>query len=132
MTKISPDVAATLVNKLTAIDESTKRIADAMEAIKSGDVLVDSEFLEVQDTPEEAAQLLDWFGKRTELDLKFEHELTFDMIPPTLRSSGTPESAWLVHQEHGGRNDREWTMVAMGQTPLEALREAHKAFCDGR
>lgn len=91
-----------------------------------------ADFLEVQDSPEEAAQLLAWFGKRTELDLVYEHEIEPSSIPPMLREALIPESGWLVHKRHGGRNDQEWTLVAIGQAPIEALRRAHKAFCDGR
>lgn len=34
------------------------------------------------------------------------------------------ECVWQVHSVNGGRNDREWTLVATGDTPSEAIREA--------
>jgi len=34
------------------------------------------------------------------------------------------EVAWHVHAVHGGRNDREWTEIATGETPLEAVTRA--------
>lgn len=32
--------------------------------------------------------------------------------------------SWRVHSVNGGINDREWTLVARGRTPLEALKVA--------
>lgn len=37
------------------------------------------------------------------------------------------DPAWLVHSVNGGRNDREWTLLATGDTPDEALRKAMAA-----
>lgn len=34
------------------------------------------------------------------------------------------DSAWLLHSVNGGRNDREWTLLATGDTPEAALRKA--------
>jgi hypothetical protein len=34
------------------------------------------------------------------------------------------ECAWRVHRRQGGYNDREWTLVATGDTPLAALSRA--------
>lgn len=34
------------------------------------------------------------------------------------------EGAWQVHRVNGGRNDREWTLVATGETASEAIRAA--------
>ncbi len=31
---------------------------------------------------------------------------------------------WQVHSVNGGRNDREWTLIATGSTPEKALRKA--------
>lgn len=91
------------------------------------------DFLEVQDTPEEASQLLAWFTMRTDLDLSYQYDLEPHQIPrPLMKGGGIPEQGWVVHKSHGGRNDREWDMVALEETAIEALRAAHRAFCDGR
>lgn len=34
------------------------------------------------------------------------------------------DPAWQVHSVNGGRNDREWTLLATGTTPTEAIRGA--------
>ncbi len=44
------------------------------------------------------------------------HELSF--------SGWDDDPAWQVHSVNGGRNDREWTLIATGRTPDEALRKA--------
>jgi hypothetical protein len=37
-----------------------------------------------------------------------------------------PELEWNVHCVSGGRNDREWTLIAEGWSPREAIRRAMK------
>jgi hypothetical protein len=34
------------------------------------------------------------------------------------------EACWQVHRVNGGRNDREWTLIGVGNTPHEALYAA--------
>jgi hypothetical protein len=34
------------------------------------------------------------------------------------------ESAWRVHSVNGGRNDREWTLLGIGETPEAAVDAA--------
>ena len=34
------------------------------------------------------------------------------------------DPVWQVHSVDGGRNDQEWTLIATGRTPSEALQEA--------
>lgn len=46
-------------------------------------------------------------------------ELSFD---------GWDEGVWNVHQVNGGRSDREWKLIAQGETPLEALTNARAAL----
>jgi hypothetical protein len=75
----------------------------------------------VAGTPEEALQLLEWFNKRTDLDL------SWDAVEGDLS-----ECAWRVHQSQGGHNDREWKLVCYHTNAVEALRLAHKVFCDGK
>lgn len=38
---------------------------------------------------------------------------------------------WQVHRVNGGRNDREWTLIASGATPLEALAKAAQLDAEG-
>lgn len=79
------------------------------------------------------ARLLEWFDKRHDLDLKYVYDMEPSHIPKALLKPGPiPEEGWCVHKEHGGRNDREWTLISFEATALEALRAAHKAFCDGQ
>lgn len=78
-------------------------------------------FITLAGTPEEAARLIEWFDKRHDLDL------SWDAIDNDLS-----DCAWRVHQQHGSVNDREWKLICHGDTVLDALRAAHKAFCDGR
>lgn len=57
-------------------------------------------------------------------------EVALDSLPTNFELSwcevdGDPsECAWHVHSVNGGRNDREWTVVAIGETPSEAIRAA--------
>jgi hypothetical protein len=91
------------------------------------------DFLEIEGSAEEAAQLLAWFSTRTDLDLAYKYDLEPRDIPKALMKPGPlPEQGWTVHKSHGGVNDREWDMVALEATAIEALRTAHRAFCDGR
>lgn len=77
------------------------------------------DFLEVAGSPEEAAQLLAWFDQRHDLDLSWDAIDDLD------------DCQWRVHQSYGGHNDREWKRICYAPTAIEALREAHKVFCDG-
>lgn len=61
------------------------------------------------DQPQEAP-VLDWLATKTN------YELSFD--------GWNEDSTWNVHSVNGGRNDREWTLLATGGTPEEALRKA--------
>lgn len=97
------------------------------------DAVLDPAFLEVAGTAEEAQQLIEWFTKRTDLDLSYQYDLEVRQIPQHLLTPGPiPEEGWTVHQRSGSVNDREWHMISLESTAIAALREAHKAFCDGR
>ena len=37
------------------------------------------------------------------------------------------DGCWLVHSVNGGRNDREWTLIGRGETPLDAALAALKS-----
>lgn len=51
-----------------------------------------------------------------------------DRLPENYELSHGPlngdmsDCAWQVHSVNGGYNDREWTLVATGETPSEAIR----------
>ena len=45
------------------------------------------------------------------------------MKTPTEADEGEP-CVWRVHRRSGGRNDREWDLIATGATPLEAVTQA--------
>jgi hypothetical protein len=53
---------------------------------------------------------LDWLADHKNYELSF--------------SGYDEDPAWLVHSVNGGRNDREWTLLATGDTPEKALRKA--------
>jgi hypothetical protein len=53
---------------------------------------------------------LDWLAERKNYELSF--------------SGYDEDPAWLVHSVNGNRNDREWTLLATGDTPEKALRKA--------
>lgn len=63
----------------------------------------------IRDEPQ-AAPVLDWLATKTN------YELSFD--------GWNEDPTWNVHSVNGGRNDREWTLLATGSTPEEALRKA--------
>lgn len=37
------------------------------------------------------------------------------------------DGCWMVHSANGGRNDREWTLIGRGETPLDAALAALKS-----
>jgi hypothetical protein len=62
------------------------------------------------DAREIASAMFDWLARHTQLELSY--------------SGWDVDDGWEVHAVHGGRNDREWTLIAREQTPLEALMAA--------
>lgn len=65
---------------------------------------------------DEAREAWTWLSKNTNLELDHRYEDEDD-------DGGT----WRVHRVNGGVNDREWTLVAKGRTPLEAVQRARAA-----
>ena len=63
----------------------------------------------------QAEGLLDEFAKHTNWELSFD---------------GWDEAVWQVHQVNGGRNDREWSCIATGDTPHDAISAALKEQTD--
>ena len=64
----------------------------------------------------EAAQAWDWLAENPAMELSW-GELDND----------PSEVGWRVHRRGGGYNDREWTLVATGETPLKATAAALRA-----
>lgn len=62
---------------------------------------------------DEARETWAWLAKNTNLELDHRYEDEDD-------DGGT----WRVHRVNGGVNDREWTLVSKGRTPLEAVQRA--------
>lgn len=56
---------------------------------------------------------LNWLAENVSLELSW-GEIRGDLS----------DCAWRVHRCSGGINDREWTFIASGDTPLEALANA--------
>ena len=61
-------------------------------------------------SPIEKANLLDWLSENRSLELSYQ--------------GWDEDSCWQVHRVTGGRNDREWTLLAEGATAAEALQKA--------
>lgn len=59
-----------------------------------------------------AAEALDWLAARPNCELSHGYDDPED------------EGSWRVHRVNGGVNDREWTLVATGSTPLYAIQAA--------
>lgn len=67
---------------------------------------------------EPAAPVVDdltWLAGRTNLELDHGAE------------DEEADAYWRIHSVNGGVNDREWTLVAIGRTPAEAIRNARSA-----
>jgi hypothetical protein len=62
-------------------------------------------------------ELLSWLGENVNLELQWS-EVDGDLS----------ECAWHVFRRSGGLNDREWSEIARGDTPTEALSNARAAF----
>lgn len=60
----------------------------------------------------EEVALLDFLASQTGLELSWG-----ELDDPS-------ECVWRVHRRNGGRNDREWTLIAIGDTPREAINSA--------
>lgn len=69
---------------------------------------------------EEVARALEAFGEGRNLELAYCYD-------PDIEGD---EGAWCVHRVNGGRNDREWTLIAKAATPADAILSLIKG--DGR
>lgn len=64
----------------------------------------------------DAAAALAWLGRNPNCELSFD--------------CWAEDAQWQVHRVTGGRNDREWKLLAEGATPLQALLSAMKGKRD--
>jgi hypothetical protein len=85
-------------------------VDEAMEAIEALTRTPPSATIEVTEE-----MLLDWLAKNPALELTW-GELNNDLS----------DCAWRVHRCHGGINDREWDLIATGETPAQALERARQ------
>ena len=67
----------------------------------------------------ERAEVLDWLADKTALELHW-------------RADPEEDGTWCVHIAVGGVNDREWNLLATGETPLAALKSARTALAKYR
>lgn len=63
----------------------------------------------------EASCLLEWLGEHPGIELSY-------------AAYSDDGEQWQVHRVNGGRNDREWTLLADEESPLLALRKARAAL----
>lgn len=59
-------------------------------------------------------EALEWLAANTSCELSHQY--------PDIEEDGE----WQVHRITGNRNDREWTLIGRGPTPLDALLSARK------
>lgn len=63
-----------------------------------------------------AADALDWFGQNRRLELYH--------YSPVYGDDDDQSEEWRVAEQSGSINDREWTVIGRGLTPLDAIRAA--------
>lgn len=61
---------------------------------------------------------LDWLAKNTACEVSHDYDLDGD-------------GEWRVHRVNGGVNDREWTLIGKGATPLDAILSALRPDAGG-
>lgn len=58
--------------------------------------------------------LLEWLNDQTDLELSFKY----------CGDDYSLDGVWCVHRRVGNANDREWRLIASGETPYVALTSA--------
>lgn len=71
---------------------------------------------------EDALTALGWLGTHRNLELSF--------YRPTYGDDDDLAEEWRVHRIGGGINDREWTLVGSGASPLAALQAARALLAE--
>jgi hypothetical protein len=94
---------------------------DLVEIIKTRLLGVHPDDQDVQLEDEDWEQILTALSAKRDdelwgaLEKRFNWELSFDVWE---------DNVWQVHKVTGSRNDREWSLIGIGETPQDALRQA--------
>lgn len=113
------DEAAALLRSIAGERDEAKRLgeewctkgqmmADAAGSWMARAEAAEASLAEVRKALEDFAKHINW-------------ELDWGNSDPTDESS---ECVWRVHACNGGRNDREWELLGIGDTPLAAIKSA--------
>ncbi len=109
MSECSSDTGGGLRSLIIAIID--RQIGDGIPGVKEAAVEILALF---PDDAQAAPEPLTWLAEHKNYELSF--------------NGWDDDPAWQVHSVNGGRNDREWTLIATGMTPSEALRKAMAAY----
>lgn len=100
------------VRSLVTATSAQARIAELRKAYCAAES--DAMTLRKRATAAEArADRLARFGQHTNWELSF-----------CYLDGEEEDGCWVVHSVNGGRNDREWTLIGRGETPLDAALAA--------
>lgn len=67
-------------------------------------------------------EALAWFGDQTRMELNHYSPMYCDDDDQSIE--------WRVHEKNGSINDREWTLIGRGATPLAAILDARAALAE--
>lgn len=95
-------------------ERATKAEAERDEANEARAILQQAvlERTRERDEAQKDADVLDWLAENANLDLSYGYDDEWE------------EMSWRVHRVSGNVNDREWTLLSTGKTPLAALNDA--------
>ena len=109
--------------RIKALEEALGALANAADHVgiaffDSDDMPAEAEAMQaatldaraqLKEAGQSGADLLEWLIDHTDLELSFRH------------SDDPDEEVWCVYRRQGSANDREWCLIARGQTPWQAL-----------
>ena len=109
--------------RIKALEEALGALANAADNVgiaffDSDDMPAEAEAMQaatldaraqLKEAGQSGADLLEWLIEHTDLELSFRH------------SDDPNEGVWCVYRQQGSANDREWCLIARGQTPWQAL-----------
>ena len=121
---------AASAERIKALEEALGALANAADNVgiaffDSDDMPAEAEAMQaatldaraqLREADQSGANLLQWLIEHTDLELSFRH------------SDDPDEGVWCVYRRQGSANDREWCLIARGQTPWQALFLARKAI----
>lgn len=116
---------AASAERIKALEEAMGALANAADNVgiaffDSDDMPAETEAMQaatldaralLKEAGQSGADLLQWLIDHTALELSFQHSDDDDPL----------DGAWCVHRQQGSANDREWCLIASGQTPWQAL-----------